>query len=313
MATKPLGFTTAPAGQAALSAGPSDRQLLEQFLRQKDEGAFAVLVQRHGPMVLSVCRRILSHVQDAEDAFQATFLVLARKAQHIAQPELLGSWLYGVAFRVARKARAQAALRRQRESEKETAPMSAPDPLLEAAWRELRASLDEELRRLPIKYQAPLVLCYLEGLTNEEAAQRLGWPTGSISYRLARGRELLRSRLSRRRPVISPALLPVLLAGSLPLAELPAGLAVRTARAALALTGSGVATAGLVSRSVTDLAAAAVGGWKGRTFLLAALFALALVLGAFSYAALAGEIPWESFTAPWSSGASSSGSGGACH
>jgi RNA polymerase sigma factor (sigma-70 family) len=294
MARHPLASVEPPVG-GLLSEAPgaaSDRRLLERFVSQQDEAAFAALLDRHGPMVLSVCRRVLSHAQDAEDAFQATFLVLSRKAAFIAQPELLGSWLYGVAYRIARKARAQSARRRRRESERETVPMSAPDPLLEAAWRELRASLDEELRRLPVKYQAPLVLCYLEGLTNEEAARQLGWPVGSISYRLARGRDLLRERLSRRRRAIAPGLLPALLTGGPPLSDLPAGLAARTARAAVTASWSAATSAGLISRAVTDLAAGALAKGKWTVLLVIALLLLGgLAAGAASYAASAGGPP----------------------
>ncbi|MBI1917228.1 MAG: sigma-70 family RNA polymerase sigma factor [Planctomycetes bacterium] len=179
------------------TANLTDRELLDRFLRQQDKTAFAALVQRHGPMVLGLCRRILDHEQDAEDAFQATFLILVRRAGSIANPDLLGSWLYGVAYRTARKARTQAA--RRRKQERQVASVTAAEePPVDHAWRELRSALDAELNRLPDKYRLPLVLCYLEGLTNEEAARRLGWPAGSMSYRLARGREMLRDRMQGR-------------------------------------------------------------------------------------------------------------------
>jgi RNA polymerase sigma factor (sigma-70 family) len=175
---------------------PTDSQLLKRFARQQDEAAFAALVKRHGPMVLAVCRRILRDAHDADDAFQATFLVLVRKAPVIARPELLGNWLYGVAYRVAVKARIIAARRSERE--RQVPAMTLSDPLSDVTGRELRAVLDAELSRLPEKYRAPLVLCYLEGKTNEQAARLLGWPIGSISGRLARARELLRERLLSR-------------------------------------------------------------------------------------------------------------------
>jgi RNA polymerase sigma factor (sigma-70 family) len=167
--------------------------LLELFTRHKDTEAFTVLVERHGPMVLGVCQRVLHHEQEAEDAFQATFLELVRKAGSLRHPELLGNWLYGVALRIALKARLQTLRRRYHERQIDALP--AVDPFAEVHGQELRALIEEELQYLPAKYRAPLVLCYLEGLTNEEAARRLGWPTGSISYRLARGRQLLRDRL----------------------------------------------------------------------------------------------------------------------
>lgn len=181
------GSSTSPPTSA------TDRQLLERFVKNCDESAFQTLVQRYGAMVLGVCRRVLSNADEADDAFQATFLVLVRRAGTIEMPDLLGNWLYGVAYRIARKARAQLAKRSQPKLP--MTAMSSTDPQMEAALRELQARLDEELEKLPVKYRAPLVLCYLEGLSNREAAQRLGWPIGSISHRLARGRELLRHRL----------------------------------------------------------------------------------------------------------------------
>jgi RNA polymerase sigma factor (sigma-70 family) len=175
---------------------PSDRRLLERYTRHQDETAFQALVARHGPMVLGVCKRVLHHAQDAEDAFQATFLVLVRKTGSIGQPELLANWLYRVAHHTALKARANAA--RRSKNQRQAVSRPTPDPLLEVAWRELRALLDQELSRLPEKYRAPLVLCYLQGKTNEEAARQLGWPPGSMSARLARGRVMLRDRLAGR-------------------------------------------------------------------------------------------------------------------
>jgi RNA polymerase sigma factor (sigma-70 family) len=181
---------------------PSDRHFLQRFTRHQDESAFQALMERHGPMVLAVCERILHHVQDAEDAFQATFLVLLRKTGSIGQPELLANWLYGVAYRTALHARAHAARRSENQGQAVSTP--TPDPLLEVARRELWALLDQELSRLPKKYRAPLVLCYLRGKTNEEAARQLGVPPGSMSARLARGRALLRDRLAVRHRAFPP-------------------------------------------------------------------------------------------------------------
>ena len=191
-----LGRGISPPGGKELS----DRQLLERFTRHQDESAFQALMERHGPMVLAVCDRILHNAQDAEDAFQATFLVLLRKAGSIGQPRLLANWLYGVAYRKALKARANAA--RQSGTQWPAVSMPTPDPFLDVCWRELQAMLNQELSPLPEKYRAPLVLCYLQGKTNEEAARQLGWPPGSMSARLARGREMLRDRLAwRSRPL----------------------------------------------------------------------------------------------------------------
>src|SRR5262249_55050979 len=152
-----------------------DAELLERFVRRHEEAAFAALVKRHGPMVLSVCRRVLRHSQDAEDAFQATFLVLAEKDHRLRRPELLANWLSGGPYRPALHARQRAARRNERE--RGAAKMIALDGDLGSEPRELRRVLDEELHRLPEKYRAPLVLCYLEGKTNEEAALLLGWPS----------------------------------------------------------------------------------------------------------------------------------------
>src|SRR5215470_14070830 len=182
---------------AAQNAGRlSDRQLLEQFLARQDESAFTALVQRHGPAILSLCRSLLRHLQDAEDVFQATFLVLARKAGSIRKREPLGSWLYGVAHRLASKARARAARRGGRELE---AAAEAEAPAADdMTWRELRLVLHEELSRLPEKYRSPLLLCYWEGKTQEEAAAQLGWRKGTLKERVHRARDLLRGRLTRR-------------------------------------------------------------------------------------------------------------------
>jgi RNA polymerase sigma-70 factor (ECF subfamily) len=187
-----------------------DAELLRRFVARAEGAAFEGLVRRHGPMVLGVCRRVLSDLHDAEDAFQATFLVLARKAGSVRQPNALGNWLYGVAYRVALKTRTTIALRRAVTGDLVEKTASS-DPVAEAAWHELRPLLDEELSRLPDKYRAPLVLCYLEGKTNEEAARLLGWTKGTVSGRLARARDLLRPRLSRRGLTLSAAGLATLL------------------------------------------------------------------------------------------------------
>ncbi len=180
---------------SSFTEGPGDGELLERFIGHHDESAFSALVRRHGPMVLGVCRRVLNDWQRAEDAFQVTFLVLARKAESLTRPELLANWLHGVAYRIALKARSQAA--RQRAHERQAATMLPMESQSSESAQELREVLDKELDRLPEKYRAPLVLCYLEGRTNEEAARLLNCPIGSMSNRLARGRGLLRARLTR--------------------------------------------------------------------------------------------------------------------
>jgi RNA polymerase sigma factor (sigma-70 family) len=235
------------APRPAPADGPGDGELLGRFARDHDEEAFAALVWRHGPMVFGVCLRVLREPHDAEDAFQAAFLALARRAGAVGRPELLAKWLYGVAHRTARNARARAARRRRHEAM--AAPMSAAGREPETAREELRTLLDRELQRLPEKYRTPLVLCYLEGKTNAEAARQLGWPPGSMSARLARGRELLRERL-RALGVACPAgaLLALLGRGAV---AAPARLCAAAVQAALAL-GTGKAAAA-ISPAVFDL------------------------------------------------------------
>jgi len=207
-------------------------------------------------MVLGVCRRVLDNEHDAEDAFQAAFLVLARQAHTIHKMESVGSWLYGVAYRISLRARSDAARRRTLEEQART--MSEQDPFLEAAWRELRPVLDEEVGRLPPKYRAPIVLCYLEGKTNTEAARELGWTKGTVSGRLARARELLRSRLARRGVALTPALLLLLLSHKELTITVSTMLAVAAVSAAhLSKTGVAVAT-GVVSARAWEWASLAL-------------------------------------------------------
>ncbi len=174
---------------------PTDRELVRAFAATRDEAAFAEIVRRHGPMVLAVCRRVLADAPEADDAFQAVFLVLARRAGSVGRPERLGGWLHNVAVRCARRARAAAASRRAKEHPmSDVAAPAAADPL----WADARPVLDEEIGKLPEKLRAALVLCELEGLGRAEAAERLGVPEGTLSSRLARAKEALRSRLVRR-------------------------------------------------------------------------------------------------------------------
>ncbi len=215
---------------APVAGHATDGQLLHSFAARNDQAAFELLLGRHGPLVLGVCRRVLGNAHDAEDAFQATFQVLAFKAGSLDGQKSVAGWLYTVAYHIARKARVSAARRRLREQRVTGTPPI--DPAEEAARRDLRLVLDEELGRLPEKYRDPLVYCYLEGKTNEEAAQLLGWSKGTVSGRLARARELLRRRLSRRGATLAPAAV-----GGLPatpeLAPVPAALVQATALAVL--------------------------------------------------------------------------------
>jgi RNA polymerase sigma factor (sigma-70 family) len=182
----------------------ADQVLLRRFVDHRDQAAFAALVGRYAPLVLAACRRLLAREQDAEDVLQATFLVLVRKAGSIRKHESVGSWLYGTAYRLARKARAAEAHLKERERvAAEARPASAPP----VTWDDLGAVLDEELQALPDKYRAPLLLCCLQDKTRDEAARELGWAPGAVKIRLERGRDMLRSRLARRGLALSVALL----------------------------------------------------------------------------------------------------------
>jgi RNA polymerase sigma factor (sigma-70 family) len=209
----------------------TDTQLLQRYTSHEDEAAFAMLVQRHGPLVMGVCRRVLGDAHDAEDAFQATFLVLARKAGSIRRPEKLVSWLHQVARHIAGRALADAARRRERERRAGT--MRATETSSEAGWQELAQVLDEELQQLSEKYRAPLLLCYLEGKSHAEAADQLGWPLGSVKGRLARARQLLHDRLLRRGVALSAGTLAAFLTKDEMAALVPAVLTACTVRSAL--------------------------------------------------------------------------------
>jgi RNA polymerase sigma factor (sigma-70 family) len=249
---------------AADTVGVStDRELLQRFARQREETAFTALVERHGGLVLGVCLRVLGNPHDAEDAFQATFLVLARRAGSVRWHHGVGNWLHGVALRIALKMRSR---RRQGlpvetiawqgdDSGREpTDHRQQSDPACEAVRRDLCRVLDEELSRLPGKYRSPLVLCYLEGKTNEEAARELGWPAGSMSRHLARARELLRERLSRRGLALPGALLAAVLAEQSLSAAVPRPLFDSTIQAAIAFAGRSAVLTGLASAEALALA-----------------------------------------------------------
>jgi cobalt-zinc-cadmium efflux system membrane fusion protein len=255
-----------------------DHELVRRFLSHQDETAFAVLVERHGPLVLGVCRRLLRGTEDAEDAFQATFLVLVRKAGSITKRESVGSWLNGVACRVALKARSQAARRRAVERELRDLRAAAPHGRVGS---DFGPALDEELSRLPDRYRIPLVLCYLEGKSTEEAARQIGCPRGTVLSRMARGREQLRRRLVQR-GLAAPAVLTLAIPWeeSAPTAVPPA-LAQSTIQAARAFI-AGEA----IGRSISAHAAALAKGamhtmlltklWNGAAVLLTASVLIAV-------------------------------------
>jgi RNA polymerase sigma factor (sigma-70 family) len=268
-------------------AGPPDRELVARFVGQRDQVAFAELVRRHGPLVLGVCRRVTGHAQDAEDAFQAVFLVLARKAGRIGNPDLLGNWLFGVAVRVAQKARRSAARRRVRE----VAVSPFPDPPVsptEAApvLGDLGPILDEELAALPQWYREAILLCDLRGVSREEAAALLGVPEGTLSSRLANGRKKLAARLQRRGVSLSVAGL-VGLVGQAQAGTLVSNELVTKTCALVADWSAGAAVPQLLAR----LAYSAEGGFAVRKTLLMGAVMVAAVAGVVVAAGSGNQTP----------------------
>jgi RNA polymerase sigma factor (sigma-70 family) len=265
--------------QAALRGDgdcPSDGQLLERFVALRDQSAFEALVRRHGPMVLGVCRRVLANADDAEDAFQATFLVLFRKAGSVRRT--VGNWLYGVAYRTALKARAARA--RRRVVEHQAAALCRPEGRGDEVREHLRPLLDQALCSLPDKYRAPVVLCDLEGKSRKEVAQQLGCPEGTLSGRLARARALLARRLARRGLALSGAVLAAALAEEATAAGLPPALLTSTAH---------LAAAGTLPARVALLAEGVV-----HAMMLAKLKTLVVVLVTVGLVALGGGLAVQS-------------------
>jgi RNA polymerase sigma factor (sigma-70 family) len=252
MAGSPMSEVVQHLRRAALlqdGAGLTDGQLLERFVSRREAAAVGVLVRRHGPMVWGVCRRVLRNVADAEDAFQATFLVLIRRAASVVPREAVANWLYGVAYRTALKARATAAKRRARE--RQVAVMPEPEATEQGLWGDLQPLLDEELSRLPDKYRLAIVLCDLEGKTRKEAARQLGLPDGTVASRLMRGRALLAKRLARHGLAVSGGALAAVLAQNVASAGVPASVVSATIEAATLLAAGQVA--GAVSVKVAAL------------------------------------------------------------
>jgi RNA polymerase sigma factor (sigma-70 family) len=243
----------------------SDAELVGLYAASRAGEPFRELVERHGSMVLRTCRGVLGDGPDAEDAFQATFLLLARKARSLSRPEAVGAWLHGAARRIALRARAARARRTRREAQ--AASRSATQPLAELTVREFMAVLDEEVARLPQRFRAPLLLCFWEGLTQDEAAVRLGWSPGSVKGRLERGRKRLTERLKRRgfggKALLIAPLAAVAVSGDL--------LAKATAQ-----------TTGVVSPSVAALVPPAGGAWLHRALIAASV----VVVGGISIAAV---------------------------
>jgi RNA polymerase sigma factor (sigma-70 family) len=244
---------------AGVAGGSSDAELLDRFLCRSSaaedaalaaEAAFAALVARHGPMVLGVCRRALADPNDVEDAFQATFLVLVRRARSVRVGDSLGRWLYGVARRVAAKAHARSERARVRSVPLRREPVASEPP---ADRIELLSALDEEVSRLPEKYLAPVVLCELEGLTHAQAAAKLRWPVGTVSGRLSRARDLLKNRLVRRGMAPTAGSMVALLATEGARAAVSEPLAAATVQAATRLALGSDSQAGVASVSASAL------------------------------------------------------------
>jgi RNA polymerase sigma factor (sigma-70 family) len=256
--------------------GLTDGQLLGCFIDHRDAAPFAAILKRHGPMVWGVCRRLLPH-HDAEDAFQATFLVLVRKAASVLPRGMVANWLYGVAHRVALHSRRTTARRRSRE--RQVTPMPEPGVAEQEPWHDLLPLLDQELARLPDKYRVAIVLCDLEGKTRKEAARQLGCPEGTLAARLARGRVLLAKGLARQGFVVSGGAVAAVLSQSAASASVPPSVVSSTIKAA-SVFAAGQA-AGVVPARVAALAKGAL-----KAMLLRKLKVVAAVVAALAVVAL---------------------------
>jgi RNA polymerase sigma factor (sigma-70 family) len=247
------GTLTYLRGVAAIQALQElgDRELLTRFVREQEEAAFTVLVERHSPMVLSICRRALHHDHDAEDACQATFLVLACRARSLRKVASLRSWLHGVARRVAANLRRERERRQRRERHAFTPVPSTPPA--ETSWREVQAVLEEELHGLPERLRLPLILCYLDGLTRDEAARRLNVSPGCLHGRLERGRRRLHDRLAQRGFTLSTAFLAAALGEGVSRAALSPTLILASTRAAVLLASSQPVAEGLIPAPILSL------------------------------------------------------------
>lgn len=275
---------------------PTDGQLLERFISRQDAAALQVLVRRHGPMVWGVCGRMLHNHHDVEDAYQATFLVLVRKAGSIVPREIVGNWLYGVAHQTALKARATTAKRRLRE--RQVADMPEPVVTEQDLWSDLKSVLDQELSRLPDRYRVAIVLCDLEGKTRKEAAKQLGCPEGTLAARLTRGRVMLAKRLARHSLAVSGGALAGLLSQQMASACVPPSVASSTLKAVTLVAAGQAGAAGAISVKVAAFAQGVTSAMflnKVKTCVLAVLLTLvgvgggAIALGGLARAGVAQE------------------------
>jgi RNA polymerase sigma factor (sigma-70 family) len=263
----------------------TDAELLERFVSHHDQAAFELLAWRHGGMVLGVCRRVLRHEQDAEDAFQATFLAFVRQAGSIGKGASVGSWLYQVARRAALRARAAAAARARHE--RGAVARQVADPGQEAAWREVGPVLEQEIGRLPEKYRVPVVLCHLEGMTLEQAARQLGCPPGTVGTRVRRARERLRRALARRGLALPAGAVLALMPDRAAPAGVPAALMGSTMNAAARVAAGQAVTSGLVSPRVAALTEGVIKAmFPNRFKLVVAVLLAAVALGGFGVSAL---------------------------
>ncbi len=280
MAAGPVNRVVHDIRRAALRAagGPTDAELVEAIVRRRDEGAFEAIVRRHGAMVLGVCRRVLGNDADAEDAFQATFLVLFKRAPSIRKPSAASNWLYGVAHTTALKARAMNRKRRTRELEAGARPRHEA---CEEVWRAVQALLDAELAALPEKYRVPIVLCDLDGKTIREAVRQLGWPQGTVATRLSRGRALLARRLARHGLAVSAGTLVAALAYGSATAGVPSPLISATMQAAGLSAAAGAASAQVAALSQGVIRAMFLSKLKAYVVAAIALATLGVGLSSF--------------------------------
>jgi RNA polymerase sigma factor (sigma-70 family) len=276
---------------AQLAGERSDGALLSAFVENRDANAFEELVRRHGPMVLGVCQRLLGTWQDAEDAFQAVFLVLVRKASSISPRGLVGNWLYGVARQTAVRVREQNFKRMRRE--RQVVMMPDPEAKADSDWNELRTVLDEELSRLPDRYRAVVILCDVEGRTRKDAARHLRCPEGSVSSKLARARAMLSKRLARRGVTLSAGAVAMTIAEHAT-AHMPAELVNQTIRhASILLAGSmsvGELSSARVPAKVSVIAQGVLGAMTVQKTVTTGVLATVLILGSTTFCVVAHQL-----------------------